>query len=295
VVREWRVVLDEYPDKVMVAEAWIPSWERLAKYVRPDEYHQTFDFEFLRAPWEAESVRAAISASITATKSVGSIPTWVLSNHDVIRHVTRYGLRKGVDMREWLLKGGEGDFDPMLGVHRARAAALLMLALPGSVYLYQGEELGLPEVNDLPEAVIEDPVWERSGHTEKGRDGCRVPLPWTPDGPSFGFGANGSWLPQPEIWAEMSAAGQEGLPGSTLELYREAISLRRDHLLGDEQLEWLDLGEDVIAFRRGGGVACVVNYGANPVRLPDGEVILASDEIELGRLPGNVAVWLRPS
>jgi alpha-glucosidase len=170
-----------------------------------------------------------------------------------------------------------------------------MLALPGSVYLYQGEELGLPEVNDLPEAVIEDPVWERSGHTEKGRDGCRVPLPWTPDGPSFGFGANGSWLPQPEIWAEMSAAGQEGLPGSTLELYREAISLRRDHLLGDEQLEWLDLGEDVIAFRRGGGVACVVNYGANPVRLPDGEVILASDEIELGRLPGNVAVWLRPS
>lgn len=295
VVREWRAVLDEYDDRVMVAEAWIPSWERLAKYVRPDEYHQVFDFQFLVAPWDAMEVRETIVASLEATGSVGSIPTWVLANHDVVREVTRYGLQPGTDPRQWVTSGDESQFDMALGARRARAAALLMLALPGSAYLYQGEELGLPEVHDLPEAVIDDPVWERSGHTEKGRDGCRVPIPWTNDGPSFGFGGNGSWLPQPEIWGELSVANQQGAPGSTLELFREAIAIRGESLSSDEQLEWLDIAPDVIAFRRGSGFICVANYGTDPVTLPEGEVILASDDLQDDRLSADTAVWINPT
>lgn len=292
VVREWRAVLDEYDDAVMIAEAWIPSWERLAMYVRPDEYHQTFDFHFLKAPWDSSVMRSTIDASLAGTAEVGSIPTWVLSNHDVVRHATRYGLSPDVDERAWLMDGDPADLDSGLGLRRARAATLLMLALPGSVYMYQGEELGLPEVYDLPEAVLDDPVWERSGHTDKGRDGCRVPIPWKRDGPSFGFGDNGSWLPQPESWAEFSVEAQTGVAGSTLELYREAIAIRSKHLRDDEDLEWLELGDSVVAFRRGSGLTCVVNYGEDDLLLPDGAALLSSEPLEGRRLPGNAAVWL---
>ncbi|MGD2059492.1 MAG: glycoside hydrolase family 13 protein, partial [Acidimicrobiia bacterium] len=294
VVREWRSVLDEYDDAVMIAEAWIPSWERLALYCRPDEYHQTFDFHFLKAPWDADRMRATIEASLEGTGSVGSIPTWVLSNHDVVRHATRYGLSPGVDERAWLMSGDPGQLDAGLGLRRARAAALLMLALPGSVYVYQGEELGLPEVFDLPEAVLDDPVWERSGHTDKGRDGCRVPIPWKRTGPSFGFGDNGSWLPQPEIWGELSVEAQDGVEGSTLELYRTAIAIRNQRLRVDEDLTWIDIGPGVLAFQRGSGLACVVNFGSEAVPMPPGEVVLASDAVG-DSLPGNTAVWLDPA
>jgi alpha-glucosidase len=294
VVREWRAVLDEYDDAVMIAEAWIPSWERLALYCRPDEYHQTFDFHFLKAPWDPAVMRSTIEASVAGTAAVGSIPTWVLSNHDVVRHATRYGLSNDVDERAWLMDGDPADLDRALGLRRARAATLLMLALPGSAYLYQGEELGLPEVHDLPEAVLDDPVWERSGHTDKGRDGCRVPIPWKREGPSFGFGDNGSWLPQPESWAGYSVEAQTGVPGSTLELYREALRLRTGHLRDDEDLEWLELGDEAIAFRRGSGLTCVVNFGEDELALPVGAVLLSSESLEGGRLPGNAAVWLGP-
>jgi alpha-glucosidase len=292
VVREWRAVLDEYEDKVMVAEAWIPSWTRLAKYVRPDEYHQTFAFQFLRAPWDPEAMRSTIHDALAATGSVGSLPTWVLSNHDVIRQVTRYGLADDVDERAWLLNGDPSSFDYELGLRRARAAALLMLALPGSVYLYQGEELGLPEVSDLPEGVIDDPVWERSGKTEKGRDGCRVPIPWTSEGDSFGFGANGSWLPQPDQWSELSVESQSGVDASTLELYRIAIQIRSTLLRDDEDLQWADLGTDTLAFARGGGLTCVVNFDTDPIPVPDGEVVLVSAPMNDGLLPGNSAAWI---
>jgi alpha-glucosidase len=292
IIREWRAVLDEYPDTMMVAEAWVANWDRLAAYIRHDEYHQAFDFDFLEQPWDAAAMRSSIGTSLAAAARVGSIPTWVLSNHDVVRAATRYALPKDVVPKEWLLDGDRSLLDDSTGLRRARAAALLMLALPGSAYLYQGEELGLPEAYDLPIEVLDDPVWLRSAHTRKGRDGCRVPLPWTSNGPSFGFGEDGSWLPQPPRWAEYAESSQDDVQGSTLELYRAALYLRRQHLVQDEQLTWLDLGPEVIALRRGSGVSCIVNFGGDPVTLPEGEVLVASHDLFGDQLPGDAAVWL---
>ncbi len=292
IVREWRSFLDDYPDKVMVAEAWLPSWERMSRYVRSDEYHQTFDFLFLLAPWDAASMRQRIVEAISATEREGSVPTWVLSNHDVVRHPTRYGLPSDVDPKTWLLDGDRSLLDPEAGLRRARAAALLMLALPGSVYLYQGEELGLPEVHDLPVDVLQDPVWIRSGHMMKGRDGCRVPIPWTKSGPSFGFGDDGSWLPQPKEWGALSVESQEGDDSSTLELYRRAIRIRAERLRDDEELVWLDLGDEIVGFGREGGVICVVNYGDEPFPLPEGAVLIASGDLVGDRIPVDTAVWI---
>jgi alpha-glucosidase len=293
VVREWRTVLDEYEGTVMVGEAWVDSWARLALYLRPDEYHQVFDFEFLMTSWDAAGMRKAIQSALNSAGVVGSVPSWVLSNHDVVRHPTRYGLPQGIDAREWLLDGDRSLLDEALGAKRARAATLLMLGLPGSVYLYAGEELGLPEVHDLPWSVLDDPIWERTSHTMKGRDGCRVPIPWSLDGASYGFGGNGSWLPQPAGWGERSVQSQDGVPGSMLELYRAALRLRREHLVGVDGLHWLDLDDEVIGFRRGSGLTVIVNMGAEPVTLPPGEVVLASNEVDGGMLPPDGAVWIR--
>ena len=294
IVRRWRRILDDCErDVMMVAEAWV-SPERLPLYLRPDEYHQSFNFDLLITPWQYESARAAIDQAVRDAGSVGSTPTWTLSNHDVMRHATRYGLPVGINWRMWPLAGPVEALDPEAGLRRARAATLLMLALPGSAYLYQGEELGLPEVWDLPPEVLDDPVWENSGHQQKGRDGCRVPLPWTVDGPSFGFGAGDPWLPQPAWFGELSVEAQGGLEGSTLELYRAALAARSTHLRNDETLEWLDLGDDVLAFRRGSGMVCVVNFGATPIALPAGEVILATVDVTDG-LPTDATVWVMPA
>jgi alpha-glucosidase len=292
IIRGWRSVLDEYPGSVMVAEAWVANWERLARYLRPGEFHQVFDFDFLECEWDARELRAVIDESLEATGSVGSAPTWVLSNHDLVRHATRYGLPPGTASKPWLLEGDRSELDVAVGLRRARAAALLMFALPGSCYVYQGDELGLPEVHDLPEDVLDDPVWVRSDRTEKGRDGCRVPLPWKPEGPSFGFGEGGSWLPQPEGWGGFSVAVQDGVAGSTLELYRRALELRRDLLTGDEGLVWLDLGEDVLAFERSHSVVCVVNFSEAAVRLPPGEVLVSSAPIDAHGLASDAAAWV---
>jgi alpha-glucosidase len=268
IYRTWREVLDSYPgDRMAVAEAWAPNAERTALYVRPDELHQAFNFHFLKAKWTAPAFRTVIDDML----STGAPATWVLSNHDVTRHVTRYG-------------GGE------TGWRRARAAALLMLALPGSTYVYQGEELGLPEVLDLPDEVLQDPKWERSGHTDRGRDGCRVPLPWTSTGPSLGFSTGPGWLPQPEDWAKLSAAEQQTSPESMLSLYRAVLRLRRMLSFGD--FEWLELPPDVLGFRRG-AFHCVVNLGAEPVRLTEvGRVLVSSSRYGSdGILPPDTALW----
>lgn len=202
-------------------------------------------------------------------------------------------LPPGTDTNAWLLSGGKAPaVDPEAGLRRARAATLLMLALPGSAYVYQGEELGLPEVADLPTSVLQDPIWEQTGHVRKGRDGCRVPLPWTTTGPSYGFGANGAWLPQPPSFAAYSVEAQDGVEGSTLELYRTALRLRRK-LIDGETLRWAqDTPEGVLQFDRGDGWRCVTNLSDAPVPLPAGEVALTSAPLEDGHLPPDTTAWL---
>ncbi|WEV28180.1 glycoside hydrolase family 13 protein [Streptomyces sp. 71268] len=289
IYRSWRKVLDEYPgQRVGVAEAWTPSAERTARYLRPDELHQAFNFHYLTTGWDAAALRAVIDESLAAMRPVGAPTTWVLSNHDVVRHATRFA-----------------DAGPEQGLARARAAALLMLALPGSAYLYQGEELGLPEVTDLPDEVRQDPSFFRGDGQAGLRDGCRVPLPWSGDVPPYGFGpepGGPSWLPQPATWARLSVAAQTGDPHSTLELYRRALAVRREQpaLGAGDAVRWLTAPEGVLSFRRDaplGGVQCTVNTTSAPVRLPEpGPVLVASAELgpaEGGtrELPADTAVW----
>ncbi|QKW37671.1 glycoside hydrolase family 13 protein [Actinomadura sp. NAK00032] len=279
--REWRRLLDSYGgERIAVAEAWAPTPQRLAHYTRPDELHQAFNFHYLTAPWDAAPLREVIEESIRTAAEVGAPATWVLSNHDVKRHVTRYG-------------GGEA------GLRRARAAALLTLALPGSSYVYQGEELGLPEVLDLPEEFQQDP--QRLRGEGAGRDGCRVPLPWEGEEPPFGFGAGpASWLPIPADWRDLTVAAQSADPGSTLALYREALRLRREHpALGDGGLRWEPAPTGTLVFVRDSGgrrLGCAVNTGGGTVRLPArGTPLLASGPVRLEGghldLPPDTALW----
>jgi len=298
VYREWRRLADSYdPPRVFVAEAWVSSPQRLAAYLRPDELHTAFDFDFVRSFWNAEQLRETATSSLAAHQAVGAPVMWVLSNHDIIRHVTRLGRSQNGVAIDPLQRTGEAP-DVELGRRRARAALLLELALPGGVYLYQGEELGLEEVDDLPEELLQDPTWKRSGHLERGRDGSRVPMPWTPDGPSLGFGSGPGWLPQPAGWAALSAKAQEGDPSSMLSFYRRALRLRRALPAlagggGAETLTWLDLGDDVLAFTRAAELAFVVNTGSSPITLPAGEVLLASEPVSGGTLPGDATAWIR--
>jgi alpha-glucosidase len=291
IVRGWRRVIDEHDDRMLVAEAWVPP-ARLARYLRPDEYHQSFGFALLEAEWDAATWRGVVADSLREAGAVGSTPTWVLSNHDVMRHATRYGLPVVRGWRRWSRVGDPADLDAARGLRRALAATAALLALPGSAYLYQGEELGLPDAWDLPDEVRQDPVLVRSGGEERGRDGCRVPLPWTTDGPSLGFGPAGSWLPQPPAYAALSVQAQQGVEGSPLELYRTALRLRRERTPADEAVAWLDLGPDVLAFRRSTGLVSVTAFADDGVALPDGEVLLATRPPAGGHLPGEATAWL---
>jgi alpha-glucosidase len=286
---------------VFVGEVWVQTPERLARYLRPDELHTAFNFTYLLAPWDAKALHTAIDESIDALSAVGAPATWVLSNHDVVRHVTRYGSnRSGADASApHSARGGRPTPDLAIGVRRARAAALLTLSLPGGAYVYQGEELGLPEVLDLPGEVRQDPAFARTNGEDGLRDGCRVPIPWSGDAPPFGFGpgAEQPWLPQPADWAELSVARQEDDPDSVLALYRAALALRRDRPeLGDGTMTWIDTGDDLLAFRRDPGFVCVVNVGEEPAPAPDavrdGALLLSSVPLEAdGRLPGTASAW----
>ncbi|MFE5597969.1 glycoside hydrolase family 13 protein [Streptomyces coelicoflavus] len=293
VYRDWRKILDAYtPPRTAVAEAWVPGARRVL-YARPDELGQAFNFEYLQTGWDAAELREVITGSLADARAAGASATWVLSNHDVVRHATRLVLPPDTDTDAWLISGGRAPaVDAAAGLRRARAATLLMLALPGSAYLYQGEELGLPEVADLPTEVLQDPIWEQTGHVRKGRDGCRVPLPWTTDGPSYGFGAGGAWLPQPPDYAAYAVQAQDGVTGSTLELYRTALRLRRK-LLDGEALTWSDdVPAGVLRFDRSDGWRCVTNLSGAAVDLPAGEVLLTSAPLEDGRLGPDTTVWL---
>jgi alpha-glucosidase len=296
IYRGWRRVIDAYDgQRKFVAEAWLTDVHRLARYLRPGELHTAFNFDFLTCPWDAGALRAVVDRTLEAFTPVGAPATWVLSNHDVVRHRTRYGRAEtgfaGADRRR--LYGSAVDL--ALGERRARTAALLSLALPGGAYIYQGEELGLWEVEDLPPDVLKDPAWPRSGET---RDGCRVPLPWSGSEPPFGFGpsrARPPWLPQPRDWAALSAERQSGDPNSMLELYRRALRLRRTHpALGDGGLRWApDAPDGVLDFAREPGFRCVVNLSPVAVALPQGaSVLLASAPLVRDLVPVDGAVWL---
>jgi alpha-glucosidase len=273
VYRRWHKILSEYPgDRMAVAEAWTQSPESMARFVRADEMSQTFNFSWLLAPWSARDFARVIRSTLDELTEVDAAPTWVLSNHDVVRHTTRYG-------------GGP------VGLARARAATLTMLALPGSAYLYQGEELGLENV-DVPPQARQDPAWFRT--QRDWRDGCRVPIPWSGEAPPYGFGPSTGqpWLPQPEDWAALTVAAQEQDAGSTLAFYRSALTARRTHAGGlTEDVELLDAGPDLLAFRRG-ALTVVLNAGDDAAELPSGETVLASGPLEGELLPPDTAVWL---
>ncbi len=304
----WRSVLNEYnpegdPDKdrILVAEAWVQPISRAALYTRPDEMHQAFNFAFLECPWSADELSEVIHTSLAVAHDVGAPSTWVLSNHDVVRHASRYGFTVGEKR-----PNGIAITDPqpnmMLGLRRARAASMLMLSLPGSAYIYQGEELGLPEHTAIPDAERQDPTWERSEHTVPGRDGCRIPMPWEAGKTAYGFGDGAhTWLPQPEIYGALAVDRQEGVYGSTLELYRTVIRLRREHDLGVGVLHWLDgYGDEVIAFTNTGPDGAVItvltNVGVDPVRLPDNaEVLLVSHALVDNCLRRDSTVWFSQS
>ncbi|WP_406038140.1 glycoside hydrolase family 13 protein [Micromonospora sp. NBC_00898] len=284
IYRAWRPILDSYPGgRMAVAEAWAETPQRLARYIGPDELHQAFSFDFLDATWSADSFRKVIDTALAESTIVGAPTTWVLSNHDRQRHVTRYG-------------------DGEVGLRRARAAALLMLALPGCAYVYQGEELGLPEVLDLPDELRQDPAFLRTGES---RDGCRVPIPWSGELAPYGFGPASSelsWLPAPATWRALSVAAQTGVPGSTLELYRTALRIRHEHpaLAGTTGgVTWLETEPGVLAFHRAAGytvLTCVVNLSGAEVTI-DGygrPIVASADLTEQGAghvLPVDTAAW----
>jgi alpha-glucosidase len=293
-LRGFRSVTDSYePPRATVAESWA-ALDRRALYTRPDELHQAFNFDFLKSRWDAGELRATVDRTLALARTTGAAPTWVLSNHDVIRHASRLALPDGTDPETWLASGGtRPPVDAVRAARRARAAALLLLALPGAAYLYQGEELGLPEVADLPEEVLRDPVRWRSGGARKGRDGCRVPLPWTPDGPSHGFGPGPGWLPQPAAFGGLSVAAQEADPASTLHLYRAALRLRRT-VPADAPLTWVPDADPALLDFTVGPLRCVVNPGPDPVPLPGRSPLLLSRAPEAGGtgvLPPDTAAW----
>jgi alpha-glucosidase len=295
IYREWRHVFDEYdPPRMAVAETWYPTNDRTYLYARPTELGQVFDFSLLKTPWKRDALHLVIERSLHHQRATGGGLTWVLSSHDVPRHASRLALAADVDLDAWLVSGGTApQIDPAVARRRARAAALMMLALPGSAYLFQGEELGLLEVADLDAAALQDPIWQRTAGRQKGRDGCRVPLPWARTGPSFGFGPGGAWLPQPPSFGEQSVEAQDGEPDSTLTLYRAALRLRRRHQEADDELTWCSDDHRLLHFSRSNGWQCLVNFGAEPVALPRGRVLLTTAPLDVDGLPTDAAAWIR--
>jgi len=294
VYRDWHRILAEYPgDRVLAAEAWLPDADKTALWVRPDEMHQAFNFPYLQTEWDAATLRVVIDDSLRAFAAVGAPSTWVLSNHDVVRHASRLALTAENPQGHGIGPDSPGQPIPDVGLRRARAATAIMLALPGSAYLYQGEELGLPEAIDLPDDARQDPTWFRSHGERYGRDGCRVPIPWSATAPAHGFSATGaSWLPQPAEWASFARDVQASDPDSTLSLYRALLGSRRTHELGSGALEWLDgLEPDVVAFRNG-NVTVIANLGSRAVALPPGNIIATSEPLPGRVLPVDTAAWL---
>ena len=297
IFKRWRRVADSYDgDRVLVAEAVVAGPERLVRYLAPDEIHTAFNFEFLKVPWDA-GLRPVIDETRAVLAPVGAPATWVLGSHDELRLASRYGRE---DSSSAIGSSPDIPSDIELGTRRLRAAALLMFALPGTAYVFQGDELALPSVDDIPEDRLQDPLWERSGHTVRGRDACRVPLPWGGDVPPYGFSPDGAraepWLPQPESWSGLTVEAQSADPDSTLNLHRQALRLRHEiPALRSDAFAWRESPEAVLDFERGPSLRCVVNLSGAPIDLdPDWEVLLSSVPLDGLVLPHDAAAWLTP-
>jgi alpha-glucosidase len=300
IYRGWRALAESYDrPRALIGEVWLDKPDRLAAYLRPDEMHTAFNFDYLNSGWDAPALRAVIDATLDAHAPVDAPATWVLSNHDVTRHVTRYGR---ADTTYGMATRQHGTpTDLALGTRRARAALLLNLALPGSCYLYQGEELGLWEVEDIPTELRDDPIYHRTNGADIGRDGCRVPLPWSGTRAPFGFSPDTAtappWLPQPAGWANHTVSAMAADPESILRFYRTALAARHEQpCLGDQPLIWRSTDNDaVLHFDRGNEFSCLVNLGTAPVALPrSSRIVLASTPLPLAAtvLPSDTAVWL---
>ncbi len=304
IYRQWRKILDSYPgDRMAVAEAWVSPASRIARYLRPDELANSFNFDFLSSPWEPIMLKKMIDRSMEALQEVGAPSSWVFNNHDVVRSVDRFdlGLIPGKANTTLERQGDPAKFNIERGTRRARAGALLMLALPGGAYIYQGEELALPEAREIPEDRLTDPRWSLSKHTDRGRDGCRVPLPWRSESEgAFGFSTNlaltpnEAWLPQSPQWGSFAANLQDKNPESPLNLYRKALEVRRrESELGDGAMTWIEVGATALAFSRSEDFACYVNFGDDMELPKDFEVLVSSSPIKGRILPTDTAVWLR--
>jgi alpha-glucosidase len=299
IYRDWHLLLEEYEgDRVLCAEAWVDPLSKMAKWVRPDEMQQAFNFPYLETPWEASALRTVIDESLEAFGAVGAPSTWVLSNHDVVRHASRLALTAENPQGHGIGPKSPGQPIRETGLRRARAATALMLALPGGAYLYQGEELGLPEVIDLPDDARQDPTWFRTNRERYGRDGCRVPIPWEAGATAYGFNTTGAaWLPQPSDWDEYARDAQVGVAGSTLELYREALRLRREHTLGLGAVTWLGGFPDSVAAFSNGPVTVIANTGGSPVALPaaiaGADLLLATADFDGASIDADSTIWVR--
>jgi len=314
IYRAWRAIADEPgpdgpADRILIGEVWLPDAERTARYVAPGEMHTVFNFPYLTCPWDATALREVIEQTMALNAPVGAPATWVLSNHDVDRPVSRYGRADTAFSLQRRRYFHNFPVDLALGTRRARAAALLTLALPGSAYIYQGEELGLWEVQDIPDEMRQDPIWHRTNGADPGRDGSRVPLPWAGTEPPFGFSpvdaVASPWLPQPKEWRDLTVAAEQASPDSMLGLYREAMRIRRSAAaFTGAGLTWEDAPDGVLSFERAadraggddqGTVRCVANLSSAPIELPaSATVLLASGPLSDGMLPPDTTAWLRP-
>ncbi len=279
VYRKWRSILNEYPgDRITVAEAFVYPSSRAARYVREGELHQVFNFNFMMLGWDAATMRASIERTLAELVDVKAPATWVLNNHDTPRVVTRIG-----------------------GARKARALAMLIHALPGGIYIYQGEELGLPSA-DLPDNARQDPAFIRSGGTDKGRDECRVPIPWDSKLPNYGYGTGTPWLPQPTDWAQYSMDVEAADPDSSWSLYKKSLTLRHSHpALGGEGVPtWIEAPAGIMHFTREPGLEVVVNTTDNQITVAvSGSSILlesaAGSSLQGGQLAiaANTTTWLQ--
>ena len=297
IIRGWRELLNRYDDRAMCAEAWVLPISRMAKWVRPDEYHQTFNFGYLETPWDRDALEKVVIESLREFGKVGAPSTWVLSNHDTIRHTSKYGV-PNLPLHGMGIGPNSEQPDEAIGLRKARAASAFMLGLPGGAYIYQGEELGLPEHTMLEGKYRQDPTWFRTNGERVGRDGCRVPLPWEANGgPSFGFNTTGkSWLPAPESFKRYARDAQEGVPGSTLELYKRLIKERKEFAMGSGEFRFApEYSSDSTLGYINNGVLVISNFGPDSVNIPAGKLLVTTQHdlnVE-GVLEHDQTAWIK--